>query len=450
MADNAPSSGVQVPSWSLRLHISRKLIVLVSALWVVASVVFLGGIWLTTGTLFDSAMNETAERFLYLPDVVLEDHQNEQRFLQEIGPHVEHVVYQVYDQAGNMQLRSHEAPAYPLDEDAPDGVRDTSDWRVLTMSRADGKRKVQVAVSMHHRYHILGGSLGWLIGMLILVLLMATWTITSVLRKGFRSLDPIRQTLTSRQDKDMQPVEANNAPEELQPWLSAVNHLIARDRVLIEAERAFAARTAHELRTPLAAARAQAQRVAELTPLESRAHQNADALVRQLDRLTRLATRLLQLARFESQANVRLEPVNLALLARLVVGEFSAMVNQDRLRLYINTDQSGVVGDMDAIGIALRNLIDNALKHGANDGNQTWVRVLVEPMSIMVINDGPGVPPEILDKLVRPFERGITAAEGSGLGLSITSAILAKGGGALELRSPIIGQAGFAAVLRFT
>jgi two-component system OmpR family sensor kinase len=189
--------------------------------------------------------------------------------------------------------------------------------------------------------------------------------------------------------------------------------------------------------------------VAELTPVESRAHQNADALVRQLDRLTRLATRLLQLARIESQANVRLEPVNLAMLSRMVVNEFSALAGYDRLRLYINTDRTGVVGDMDAIGIALRNLIDNALKHGANEGNQTWVRVLVEPMFIMVVNDGPGVPPDILPKLVRPFERGITAAEGSGLGLSITSAILAKGGGTLELRSPLIHDSGFAAVLRF-
>ena len=75
--------------------------------------------------------------------------------------------------------------------------------------------------------------------------------------------------------------------------------------------------------------------------------------------------------------------------------------------------------------------------------------VLVETLCVLVINDGPGVPPETLQKLVRPFERGITAAEGSGLGLSITQAIVAQAGGALELISPVAGGRGFAAVLRF-
>ena len=437
------------PPWSLRRHINRSLITMVSALWVAASLVSIAGVWLTTANLFDSALNETAERFLYLPDVVVQDTLDEQRFLKEIGPHVEHVVYQVYDGAGSMRLRSHDAPAEPLDAGAITGVHNTPEWRVLTMTRVDGQRRVQVAISMRHRYEIIWGSLGWLLGMLFLVLPLATLTITVIIRQGFRGLEPIRKALTERPHEDMQPVRSDNAPEEMLPWLSAVNSLIARDRVLIEAERAFAARTAHELRTPLAAARAQAQRVAELTPVDSRAHQSADALVRQLDRLTRLATRLLQLARFESLANVRLEPVNLEFLGRMVVSEFSGLVSGERLRVYVNTDETGVIGDIDAIGIALRNLIDNALKHGANDGNQSWVRVLIEPMSIMVINDGPGVPPEILAKLVRPFERGITAAEGSGLGLSITSAILAKGGGTLELKSPVLGSHGFAAILRF-
>ena len=126
--------------------------------------------------------------------------------------------------------------------------------------------------------------------------------------------------------------------------------------------------------------------------------------------------------------------------------DFADAVASERLRIEVLDGPTGVIGDMDAIGIALRNLIDNALKHG---GENAWVTVQVEPLSVLVVNDGPGVAANTLEKLVRPFERGITAAEGSGLGLSITTAIVRQAGGTLELMSPIAGGRGFAAVLRF-
>jgi two-component system OmpR family sensor kinase len=252
--------------------------------------------------------------------------------------------------------------------------------------------------------------------------------------------------LAGRNADDLRPIASSDAPVELQPWLSTVNSLISRVRVLIEDERNLAAHTAHELRTPLAAARAKAQRLAQITT-DANSRQNAQALVRQLDRLTRLASRLLQLARIQSGATLQREPVDLAVLARVIVGEFAEAVSRERLRIELTATPARVIGDIDAIGIALRNLIDNALKHG---GEEAWVTVLVEPSAIFVIDDGPGVASETLSKLVRPFERGITAAEGSGLGLSITNAAVQQAGGSLELRSPILAGRGFAAVLHFT
>jgi two-component system OmpR family sensor kinase len=433
------------PDWSLERHISRRLLAVVGALWLAGSAISLGGVWHETSEVLDSSLNETAERFLYLPEIAVQDSRGERLFRSEVGPHEEHVVYQIFDAAGQLRLRSHDAPEKPLDPYGANGVRDIGGWHVLTLTRTDGRRRVEVAESVQHRLEVLWGSLAWLVGALVFVLPLASIAMTYVLRRGFATLEPIRAELARRGRDDMGPISGAAAPLEMKPWLATVNKLIAGDRVLIEAERSFAARTAHELRTPLAAARAQAQRLAEITR-DSTAHQNADALVRQLDRLARLATRLLQLARIESQAKVRREPVDLAVLGRMVVAEFSEAVASERLRIVINGETTGVIGDIDAIGIALRNLIDNALKHG---GNHSWVTVLVETLSIMVINDGPGVPPELLHKLVRPFERGITAAEGSGLGLSITHAIVAQAGGTLELRSPLIGHNGFAAVLRF-
>lgn len=434
----------QNPTWSLEQRITRRLLVVLGALWLIGSAIALAGVWHETGEVLDSSLNETAERFLVLPEIVLGDTHGARLFA-EIGPHEEHVIYQVFDAKGQMRLRSHSAPDTPLDSQAEDGIRDVNGWRVLTLTRQDGKRRVEVAESVEHRFEVLWGSLGWLAGALIFVLPAVSVALTLILRGGFRALDPARAELASRNADDLRPVASAQAPLELQPWLASVNSLITRLRVLIEAERNFAAHAAHELRTPLAAARAKAQRLAELMT-DDNSRQHAKALVRQLDRLTRLSTRLLQLARIQSGATLQREPVDLTVLARVVVAEYSDAIARERLRVEVTGQSNQVIGDIDAIGIALRNLIDNALKHG---GDQSWVTVLVEPSAIFVIDNGPGVAPETLQKLIRPFERGITAAEGSGLGLSITDAIVRHAGGTLELRSPILAGRGFAAVLRF-
>jgi len=431
-------------SWSLEQRIARRLMLVLGCLWLLCSAIALAGVWHETGEVLDSSLNETAERFLVLPEIALGDAKGARLFA-ELGPHEEHVIYQVFDEQGRMRLRSHSAPDTALDSQTQDGIRDVNGWHVLTLTRQDGRRRVEVAETEQHRFEVLWASLGWLAGTLIFLLPAASLALTLILRQGFRALEPTRAELAGRSADDLRALSSPQAPLELQPWLASVNSLITRMRVLIEDERNLAAHTAHELRTPLAAARAKAQRIAEIT-LDATSRQNAQALVRQLDRLTRLATRLLQLARIQSGATLQREPVDLAVLARAVVAEFAEAVARERLRIEVVGASANVLGDIDAIGIALRNLIDNALKHGGDD---SWVTVLVEPTAIYVIDDGPGVAPSTLPNLIRPFERGITAAEGSGLGLSITNAIAHQAGGTLELRSPILAGRGFAAVLRF-
>ncbi len=107
-----------------------------------------------------------------------------------------------------------------------------------------------------------------------------------------------------------------------------------------------------------------------------------------------------------------------------------------------------VSGDVDALGIALRNLIDNALKHG---GSATRVMVTVAGQQLEVQDDGPGVPPALLAGLVRPFDRGGPghALQGSGLGLAMVDTIARQSGARLRLRSPVADGRGFAALLDF-
>jgi two-component system OmpR family sensor kinase len=127
-----------------------------------------------------------------------------------------------------------------------------------------------------------------------------------------------------------------------------------------------------------------------------------------------------------------------------VVDEFAEGRPGGRLHWQASGEAGSVLGDADALGIALRNLIDNALRHG---GATARVDVEIGPGRIVVRDDGPGVGEGELTRLLRPFERGSAAVEGSGLGLSMVSTVARQSGARLALRSPARAGQGFEAEL---
>jgi two-component system OmpR family sensor kinase len=169
-------------------------------------------------------------------------------------------------------------------------------------------------------------------------------------------------------------------------------------------------------------------------------------LLRRLDQLIHLTAKLMQLSRVEAGLGLAREPVDLELLARMVVRDFNAPGEQARLVLETSELPSWAMGDVDALGIALRNLIENALRHS---GGST-VTVRVEPYGVVSVEDeGEGVDADALARLRQPFQRGSSKAEGHGLGLSIVDAVAQQSGGTLELESPLRpGRGGFRASLR--
>ena len=119
-----------------------------------------------------------------------------------------------------------------------------------------------------------------------------------------------------------------------------------------------------------------------------------------------------------------------------------------RLQWQVHGQPLPVQGDTDALGIALRNLIDNALKHG---GDAATVTVRVEGRRLSVDDDGPGVAPDLVAGLVRKFDRGAAsnALAGSGLGLAMVHTVGRQSGARLTLRSPMADGHGFSASMEF-
>jgi two-component system OmpR family sensor kinase len=256
-------------------------------------------------------------------------------------------------------------------------------------------------------------------------------------RASLRPVRAFREAIELRGSGDLTPVNAGSLPAEIEPIADAVNRLMERLRRALETERRFAANSAHELRTPIAAALAQAQRLlAEMpsTPLQERARQCESSL----RALARITEKLMQLAKAEGGGVLSETAQDLVPLIGLVADEFKRTADGSRLRVAVPESPILSPLDPDAFAILLRNLIENAVKHGAADEPVTIS--LDDTGLLSVSNGGPVVQADTLAKLTRPFERGRSTADGTGLGLAIADAIASGAGIRLELTSPIPGR----------
>lgn len=359
----------------------------------------------------------------------------------------ERFVYQIRDAPGRVLLQSANAPLAHIDVPLRAGFADVGDWRVVTLVDDAKQRFVQFADPLAERREALVTALAWLTLPLAALLAFAAYIVFRASRSLVQQVERTARAVSRQDPQALDLLPLDGVVTEMRPAVMATNELIARLSAALEAERSFTYNCAHELRTPIAAALAQAQLLvanSRDTPLR---HQ-ADAVVAALARLARLAERLLALARAEGFQPISDEWVDLAQVVDLTVREFE---NDRRLRgrcIVGETSPVRVRGDLDAVGLALRNLVENALVHGAGGAS---VRVLCsstpKSATLAVIDDGPGVPSGDLAGLTKRFARGAGAeAGGAGLGLAIVETLARRMRARLVLASPASGQrAGFEA-----
>ncbi|KQV53229.1 hypothetical protein ASC95_10735 [Pelomonas sp. Root1217] len=430
------------PAWRLEVRLRRHIALLWLALWLLGSGAALWGMREETDEVLDDALTETGQHLAALPLAALAQAVRDPATLapRGFGRHEEHVVYQVFDRSGQPLLRSHLAPAGPLAPPSATGLSDHGAWRVAVIDGQD--TRVLVAETLAHRREVLWESCLWLLMPLLLALPLAAWGLHQLLRRAFRSLEPALHELRDGHA----PVPLRGVPAELQPLLQATNAMHERLQQLVLAERDAAGHLAHELRTPLAAARAQAQVLQARWPADHEDAQRLHALIGQLDRMNRLATRLLQLARVEAGVALHREAVDPVWLAQLVIDELHSERGAARVRLQVDAPPQPWQADLDALGIALRNLVENALRHG---GPKARVVVRVGPGRIDVEDDGAGLAPEALQHLRLALQQPHSAPTrlGGHLGLRLAQRIAEQSGARLELASPLAGGRGFRASL---
>jgi two-component system OmpR family sensor kinase len=433
---------------SLQARLGLSIGLVLTVLWLLAATVTAVIVRGELDEVFDSALRETAERILPLAvtDIVGREDQGVTQRLAPIREHDEFFTYLVRDAEGRILLQSHAAdPALFPPYDGP-GFRQTATHRLYSDAALQGTIRITVAEPLAHR-----ASVAWEIQMglglpLLIVLPVALAAIILAVRFSLDSLRRFRARLEARGARDLSEVPAEGLPTEIGPLAETLNSLLARLREAFEAERSFAANAAHELRTPLAGAIAQAQRLRSETG-EPAIEARASEIEATLKRLTRLSERLLQLARAEG-GRLRIDrSADLRVIARVVVDDLERASAKDSIALTLPSTAVMSDIDPDAFAILCRNLVENALRHGAE--NAPVEVILTEDGHLIVSNDGPVLLRQTLDRLTSRFERADARADGSGLGLAIVAAIANRIGSSLSLKSPRPGESsGFQASLR--
>ncbi|MBT9538708.1 ATP-binding protein [Thiobacillus sp.] len=448
------------PGYSLRNRLVWLLTSAVAAIWLLSALVVYQRAHDEADALFDAQLTQVADTLLAIVAGGEVEH-----FVEELHEHHRPdsvpIAFEVWHRKHGQMLRlvtsngrgGFEAAMTPGFSEHPyQGAR----WRFYTVLDEDAEYQVVVGQA-HASREGLAREIG--LSLLIPALLALPLMALAVWWGVGRSLRPVNTLARQVGALDAQalvPLDASLAlPNEIAPLRTALNALIRRVTEAFENERRFTADAAHELRTPLAALKIQAQVAQRAQTSDSQQHALTQ-VVAGVDRMTHLVAQLLTLARVDpaSQGSAP-PPLDPAAIVAAVCAELQPQAARHAQSLIVEAAEGCSIAVTAAwLQIALRNLLDNALRY-AGEGARIEVRLARSgpACTLTVADDGPGVAPDLRAKLSARFVRGEVESEGCGLGLSIVARIATLSHAVLELGDGLPradGGHGFAATLRFS
>lgn len=362
------------------------------------------------------------------------------------------VAFQVFHE-NQLTLRSANAPATPMVESREEfrsGFRTVriagTAWRMFATHGAEGDVQVYVGEQLESRDAILWALLRSMLWPIALALPLLAAALAWAVHRGMAPMRKLGRALAARPAMDLHPVAVDGAPAEMAPMVDALNGLFERIAGLLASERRFTADAAHELRTPIAVIRVQAQ-VALGEADGSRRQQALERTLEGCDRATRLVEQLLTLARLEAAELPATVPVDMSALTRRVLADLVPKAIGKLQAVELDADQPCMLaGDETLLAVLVRNLVDNAVRYSPPSARvKVGVRAHQGQCVWSVEDSGPGLAPADHERLGERFFRVAGHAEsGSGLGWSIVRRIAAVHG--LMLHSGPSAQLGGLAV----
>jgi two-component system, OmpR family, sensor histidine kinase TctE len=305
-----------------------------------------------------------------------------------------------------------------------------------------GAPLVQVAETLGKRSRLATEIIKGVILPQFVILPLAVLLVWLALARGIAPLNELQQRIRRRDSNDLSPIDERQAPEEVSPLVRAINDLLARLDQSMQSQKHFLADAAHQLKTPLAGLRTQA----ELAQRQIDAGQHdPQALKKPLQQIARssqnaahMVNQLLAMARAENQQHpAQQQVIDLNELATETVRDFVPRALEKRIDLGFEGAEAVaasrhrqgplVLGHPLLLRELIRNLVDNALQYTPAGGTVT-VRVIDDPFGQVVVlqveDSGPGIPAAEREQVFQPFYRALgTNVDGSGLGLAIVREI---------------------------
>ena len=338
------------------------------------------------------------------------------------------VAFQIWEKGKWLLLHSASAPNEPLsvsDQGFSDSEIEGQKWRVFSTWDETRQFLVQVGERREAR-----GELAATIAMHVLLPLLITLPVLGLLiwfsvARGLRPLQEISRQVAARRADNLAPLAVASTPDEILPLVDGLNNLFERVRASLDSERHFTADAAHELRTPLAAIRTQAQVARAASDHAERRHA-LDGVIAGCDRAAHLMDQLLTLARLEPEQTALHEDCDLRALAIGVVAELAPSAVARHIDLQLVPGAAAHVAGVPALlAILLRNLIDNAIRYSPQHSVvQVEVTSAGNDVELSVLDQGPGISADEIERVWERFYRVLgSGADGSGLGMSIIKRI---------------------------
>lgn len=274
-----------------------------------------------------------------------------------------------------------------------------------------------------------------------------------VIAYSLRPMVQLAGDLDARRSDDMTPLPLSGTPSELHPFITSINGLLKRMRLLMDQQRRFVADAAHELRTPITALSLQAENL-ESVALPKRARERVTALKQGMHRTKHLLEQLLALARHEAVPSGLAEKPLAALdhVAKEVVADLLPEALDRGIDLgFALVEPLSVRSEPAMLAAIIRNLLENALRFTPRGGTIDIGVYREDSTAILQVEDtGPGIASTDMDQIFEPFFRGSRPeGEGTGLGLSIVKRIVDSLGGGIALENIAgIGRSGLRATVR--
>lgn len=298
--------------------------------------------------------------------------------------------------------------------------------------------QLHLSETTHQRQALIRGILAYIVIPQLLLIALAVAAVLYGLKRGLMPLERLRREVAMRHRDDLSMLDASKAPLEVHPLIDAVNNLLDKLKQAMQAQKRFIADASHQLRTPLAGMKTQA----ELALRENDATRKQHVLEQLLAgsrRSTHLVNQLLALARNEpdGQGNYTFTRLDINRLARGCTAHWVPAALEKNIDLGFEEAplRAMVRGDATSLAEMLNNLIDNAIRYTQAGGHITVsVSAAGEGVELCVEDNGPGIEPQYRERVFERFFRILGSGQnGSGLGLAIVAEIAKRHAARLDL-----------------